>query len=162
LFDSRTIGASNFFKGVMWAVQAAKLGFRWHIGNGGKNIKFWEDNWLGSSSLAIQFWDLYVIVNEKNGTIHDLWDGENLKCTFRRTADQRLMNDWLELKLLVFLMKKILLSGCSLLKEFTPLNPFIGSSISEDLSLSMSKRCGTLRFHQGSTSFCGFLLGKRI
>jgi len=39
-----------------------------------------------------------VIVNEKNGTIHDLWDGENLKCTFRRTADQRLMNDWLELK----------------------------------------------------------------
>ena len=52
-----------------------------------KRSKFWEDNWLGSSSLAIQFWDLYVIVNEKNKTIHDLWDGENLKCSFRRTVD---------------------------------------------------------------------------
>jgi len=73
------------------------LGFRWNVGNG-KKVKFWEDNWLGSSSLAIQFWDLYVIVNEKNKTIHDLWDGENLKCSFRRTVDQSLMNDWLELK----------------------------------------------------------------
>ena len=75
---SLTPGASYFFKGVTWAAQAAKLCYRWKVGNG--KLKFWEDNRLGSSSLAIQFWDLYEIVNEKNGTIHDLWDGENLKC----------------------------------------------------------------------------------
>jgi hypothetical protein len=69
------------------------LGYRWKVGDGRK-IKFWEDNWLGSSSLAIQFWELYVIVNEKSATIQELWDGESLKCTFRRTVGERLMNMW--------------------------------------------------------------------
>lgn len=72
----------------MGAALAAKMGYRWHVGNG-RSIKFWEDNWLGTSSLAIQFWDLYEIVNEKGDTIVNLWDGENLMCTFRRTVNQR-------------------------------------------------------------------------
>jgi hypothetical protein len=58
---------------------------------GWKKVKFWEDNSLGTSSLAIQFWDLYVILNEKNRTVFDLWDGVNLKCTFRRTVSDSLM-----------------------------------------------------------------------
>jgi hypothetical protein len=58
----------------MWAAKAAQMGLRWKVGDG-KKIKFWEDNWLGSSSLAIQFWELYTIVNEKTGTIRELWDG---------------------------------------------------------------------------------------
>jgi hypothetical protein len=80
----------------MWAATAAKLGFRWKIGDG-KKVKFWEDNWLGPSSLAIQFWEVYVLVQEKSGTVADLWDGSVLKCTFRRGFDQRLMNLWLEI-----------------------------------------------------------------
>jgi hypothetical protein len=89
------IGASPFFRGFMWAAKAAKMGYRWKIGNGHK-IKFWVDVWLGSSSLAIQFWDLYVIVNEKTGTVRDLWDGVNLRCTFRRTVGDRLEQLWSE------------------------------------------------------------------
>jgi hypothetical protein len=69
------------------------MGYRWKIGDG-KRVKFWEDNWLGTSSLAIQFWDLYVILNEKNKTIHDLWDGVNLKCSFSRTVNESLMRAW--------------------------------------------------------------------
>lgn len=95
IFCSNTTGASQFFKGVMWAAQAAKMGYRWKVGNGTK-IRFWEDNWLGSSSLAIQYWELYVIVNEKNKTIHDLWDGRDLKCTFRRIVDDNLYREWEE------------------------------------------------------------------
>jgi len=64
IFQSRSSGASNFFKGFMWAAQAAKMGYRWKVGNGRK-LRLWEDNWLGSSSLAIQFWPLYRIFNEK-------------------------------------------------------------------------------------------------
>lgn len=86
----------TFWKGFMWAAAAAKIGFKWMVGNGRK-IKFWEDNWLGSSSLAIQFWDVYVIVNEQNATIAELWDGENLRCTFRRTVNERIMNLWNEI-----------------------------------------------------------------
>jgi hypothetical protein len=33
-------------------------------GNGHK-FKFWEDNWLGPSILTIQYWEIYILVNEK-------------------------------------------------------------------------------------------------
>jgi hypothetical protein len=42
----------------MWGASAAKMGFMWKIGNGQK-VKFWKDNWLDTTSLAIQFWKLY-------------------------------------------------------------------------------------------------------
>jgi hypothetical protein len=71
------------------------MGFRWKIRDG-KKVKFWEDNWLGPSSLAIQYWDLYVIVNEKTSTVVDLWDGQNLKCTCRRTVSENLYRVWQE------------------------------------------------------------------
>ena len=48
------------------------------------------------SSLAVQFWDLYVIINEKASIIADLWDGTDLKCTFRRTVGSNLNRMWLE------------------------------------------------------------------
>jgi hypothetical protein len=76
------------------------MGFRWKIGND-KSVRLWEDNWLGSSSLAIQFWPLYRIVNEKDRTIADLWDGTNLKCTFRRNVSNDLYQSWLDIKELV-------------------------------------------------------------
>jgi len=79
----------------MWPIQAEKMGYIWKIGNG-RNVCFWEDNWLGSSSLAIQHWELYRIVSEKNKTIAELWDGVNLKCTFRRLVDDRLFLMWEE------------------------------------------------------------------
>jgi hypothetical protein len=89
VFTCRDDGASNFWKGVFWAVRVAKMGYRWHVGNGSKT-RFWEDLWIGSSSLAIQYWELYCIVNEHNKTIADLCDGTNLKCTFHRCVDRRL------------------------------------------------------------------------
>lgn len=64
IFCTSTVGAPQFCEGLMWAASATKMGFRWKIGDGRK-VKFWEDNWLGNSSLAIQYWDLYVIVNRK-------------------------------------------------------------------------------------------------
>jgi hypothetical protein len=100
IFMSKTVGASSFFKGFMWAAQAAKMGYKWKVGNG-KRIRLWEDNWLGSSSLAIQFWPLYRIVNEKGKTLAELWDGINLKCTFRRSISESLYQSWLEVVELV-------------------------------------------------------------
>jgi hypothetical protein len=58
---------------------------------------FWEDNWFGTSSLAIQYWHLYAIVNEKRATISQVWDGVNLKLTFRRPVSQNLMLQWEDL-----------------------------------------------------------------
>jgi hypothetical protein len=40
-------------------------------------------------------------VNEQNKTVAGLWDGENLKCTFRWCVDIRLFNMWEELVSLI-------------------------------------------------------------
>lgn len=95
IFCSSSTGSSQFFKGFMWAAKAVKMGYRWKIGNG-QRVKFWEDNWLGNSSLAIQYWDVYVLVNEKNKTVQELWDGVDLRCTFRRIVDDNLLRKWEE------------------------------------------------------------------
>jgi hypothetical protein len=47
----------------MWAARAAKMSFRWKLGKWDK-VRFWEDQWFITYSLAIQFWDIYSIMNE--------------------------------------------------------------------------------------------------
>ena len=93
LFCGSDLGASPFWKGVLWAKQAAQVGFRWSVGDG-RRIRFWEDHWFGNSSLAIQFWPLYVLINEQGKTIAEAWDGETLKFSFRRTVSPLLMEMW--------------------------------------------------------------------
>ena len=78
---------------MLWAKQAAQMGFRWSVGDG-RRIRFWEDHWFGNSSLAIQFWPLYVLINEQGKTIAEAWDGETLKFSFRRTVSPLLMEMW--------------------------------------------------------------------
>jgi hypothetical protein len=72
----------------------AKMSYRWQVVDGkmwAANVaKIWEDVWVGTSSLAIKFWELYVIVNEQMGTIEDLWNGHELKCTFKALSTVRL------------------------------------------------------------------------
>jgi len=75
------IGAFPVWRGVLSAAQAARMGFS-HLGDTLRMVKkncFGEDHWFGNSSLAIQIWPLYMIVNEKSVTIAEVWDGENLK-----------------------------------------------------------------------------------
>ena len=81
-------------------------GYRWIVGDGRK-ISFWEDIWFGTAPLAVQFWDLYSIVNEQGKTIHEIWDGCQLKCTFRRTFSNEFMMKWYELE---DLMQHVVLS----------------------------------------------------
>ena len=72
------------------------MGIIWKVGYG-KNIRFWEDHWFGNSSLATQFWPLYVICNQQGRTISQVWDGETLMLSFSVTVSENLMNLWFEL-----------------------------------------------------------------
>ena len=94
------MGTSPFLKGVLWAAQAAHMGIKWVIGNGEK-VRFWEDPWLGNTSLASVFWPLYVINEQHGKTVSQVWDGQELKLSFRRNMFEALMNMWLELCSLV-------------------------------------------------------------
>ncbi|KAJ1272904.1 hypothetical protein BS78_06G238600 [Paspalum vaginatum] len=85
------------------------LDFKYNTKN--PNIFSSKDNgafqFFKSFILAIQFWELYILINEKSGTTAELWDGENLKCTFRRTFTSELYNVWMEV---VQLARTIVLS----------------------------------------------------
>jgi hypothetical protein len=94
ILSCRCAGAPNFWKGVKRAADVTKMGYMWRAGNG-RSIKFREDVWIGISNLAIQFCEIYTLVNENSGTISELWDGEQLKCTFR-SVDSRLYRMWEE------------------------------------------------------------------
>jgi len=96
LFCCPERNVSPFWEGVQWAAQAAAMGYQWLVGNGDR-IRFWKDHWFRNSSLAVQFWHLYVINNEQGATISQVWDGTDLKLTFRRTVSQQLMLQWEEL-----------------------------------------------------------------
>jgi hypothetical protein len=52
IFYCRDRKSSPSWKGVLWAIKAVKMGFRWSIGNGEKD-RFWENQWFGHCSLAI-------------------------------------------------------------------------------------------------------------
>jgi hypothetical protein len=116
----------------MWASKAVKFGYKWHVGNG-KSIKFWEDIWFGNSPLATQFWDLYFVSNQQNKTIFDIWDGHEIRGTFRRTFTEDMMAQWYELleiaKTISFSqdddLESILLALYMLLSILGVLNPFI-------------------------------------
>jgi hypothetical protein len=45
----------------------------------------------------IQFWEIYILINEQNNSVAQLWDGTNLKCMFKRCVDQRLFHMWEEI-----------------------------------------------------------------
>ena len=77
-------------------MQAAHMGIRWVVGNGRK-VRFWEDHWLGNTSLAILFWPLYVLNEQHGKTISDVWNGEELQLSFRRNVSERLMLMWQDL-----------------------------------------------------------------
>jgi hypothetical protein len=64
ILRAKPVHCSPFWKCVMWAASAAKVGYRWIVGNG-RRVLFQEDTWLGHCSLSIVYWDLYTIVNEQ-------------------------------------------------------------------------------------------------
>ena len=56
----------------------------------GKKNRFWEDQWFGNTSLAIIYWPLYVINEQQGKSIQEVWDGEELKLSFRRNVSESL------------------------------------------------------------------------
>jgi hypothetical protein len=50
---------------------------------------------FGTCYLAIQYWNIYSVVNEHEKTIMDAWDEANLKFTFRRTVSKlEILMEW--------------------------------------------------------------------
>ena len=100
---------SLFGKGKLEMQKALKFGYKWSVRDG-MQIRFWEDTWFDNFPLSVQFWDLYVICNQMGCRFADIWDGQEVKLTFRRTFDANMLENW-----------------CTIVMEFTPLVLFMQS-----------------------------------
>jgi hypothetical protein len=74
IFSCSSIDTSPFWKGVLWDAKAVKMGYQWKVVVVRK-LSFGKITGFGSCSLAIQYQEVYFLVNEKIKTIVELWDG---------------------------------------------------------------------------------------
>jgi hypothetical protein len=124
-----------------------------------KKNHLWEDQWFGSCSLAIQFWNLYSIVNDIGKTLKEAWDGTNLKFTFRRTVDRSTLNQWHQLIQIASSIQqsrmRMPLYGSLTQKENILSNLYMLLSISGELNRCRHLLCGKHLSLQGCTYSCG-------
>lgn len=68
----------------------------------GPKLGFGKIPGLVPPPLAVQFFYLFVVCNEQNKTISQVWDGSTLMLTFRRNFPPALMQKWQELEEIAF------------------------------------------------------------
>jgi hypothetical protein len=63
----------------------------------GASVRFWEDIWLGKTTLAQQYPSLYNIVRHKNVTVAHVFAQVPINISFRRALSGNKWNSWLRL-----------------------------------------------------------------
>ena len=46
------------------------------------NVSFWHDTWIGDYSLKTRFWDLFIICQQQDASVAQVWDGGELVVAF--------------------------------------------------------------------------------
>jgi hypothetical protein len=59
-----------------------------------KQIRFWEDKWLGANMLRDEYPNLYNIVRRKTATVADIFRTRSLNITFRRSLVATNLDSW--------------------------------------------------------------------
>jgi hypothetical protein len=82
-----------FWEGLMaMKIYSFRLG-KFSIGDGLK-IRFWEDRWLGITTLREQYPPLYNIIHHKGDTIAKVMETSPPNVTFRRDLSRQRLIDW--------------------------------------------------------------------
>ena len=76
-------GDSQFWKGLM-GVKEQFIQFGRFVLKDGSQIRFWEDKWLGNTTLGEQYPILYNIVRSKNDTVATVLQSVLPNISFRR------------------------------------------------------------------------------
>jgi hypothetical protein len=94
--------ASHFWKGIIYAAQALKFGYRWVHGDG-RTIRFWEDTWFGTAQtpLLLNFGIFMCFVMRKLKLLQICGLRGELRVTFRRTFDENMLQSWDDVLLVV-------------------------------------------------------------
>jgi hypothetical protein len=87
---------SPFWKGLMHVKDDFLKRGAFKLGNG-EDIRFWEDVWLGGTTLAQQYPALYNIVQTKNVRVSTVLAQTPLNIGFRRAFNDYKWNQWINL-----------------------------------------------------------------
>jgi hypothetical protein len=87
---------SPFWKGLM-KVKEDFFARGFFILGDGSSIRFWEDTWLGGTTLAAQYPSLYSVVRHKDQTVAQVLASVPLNIEFRRSLLGARWNRWLHL-----------------------------------------------------------------
>jgi hypothetical protein len=89
-------GNTHFWAGLM-KVKSDFLRFRTFSIKNGAQIKFWEDQWLGTSTLSEQYPYLYHIVRHKQATEAEVFSSSPVNFSWRRDLIRPKLVAWNEL-----------------------------------------------------------------
>jgi hypothetical protein len=79
----RKPGDSHFWAGLMKVKEIFLNHVTFHLNNG-KQIRFWEDRWLGNFSFQHQYPALYNLVRRKSATVDSVFSMVPLNVSFHR------------------------------------------------------------------------------
>jgi hypothetical protein len=89
-------GVSHFWASLMDAKQSFLRYGSFQLNNG-KQIRFWEDKWLGNSSFQYQYPSVYNIVRKKSDTVVNVLGTIPLNVSFRRSLQGNNLALWNDL-----------------------------------------------------------------
>ena len=87
---------SPFWKGLI-KVKVAFFNRTKFVVGGGESTRFWEDTWLGETPLAMQYPNLYNIVQRKQNFVSSVMGTVPLNIQFRRSLVGERWTSWLHL-----------------------------------------------------------------
>ena len=87
---------SPFWKGIMRAKNDFFQRGKFVLGNG-EQVRFWEDIWLGSTSLQNAYPSLYAVASNKLSSVAEVLGAVPINLPFRRTLVGQRRTDWFHL-----------------------------------------------------------------
>jgi hypothetical protein len=101
----RKSGDSHFWSGLM-NIKDQFLSLGSFTLQDGKQIRFWEDKWLGANMLREEYLNLYNIVRMKSATVADIFSTRPLNITFRRSLVAANLESWNHTKISTYTFKR--------------------------------------------------------
>ena len=89
-------GDSHFWSGLMKVKQHFLQWTQFKVLNG-KQVRFWEDTWLGNTTLKDQYPNLYHLAHRKHDTVHTVLGEDLANISFRRNLINNNRRAWLDL-----------------------------------------------------------------
>jgi hypothetical protein len=86
-------GNSHFWAGLM-KVKEKFLQLGVFTVNNGRNVRFWQDKWLGNFTLQDRYPSLYKIVRRKDAAVSSVFSSVPLNISFRRGLYGRNLQLW--------------------------------------------------------------------